>query len=187
MRLNWTSLYGSLNRWRIQFQRKLHGQNVLEHDKPTKTFSPSDLITFMESPFASAMDSYALSNPGMKKLMDSPDALLTSLQSRGNKHEQDVILKLELDGHDVFNIESCTKKEMLESTILAMREGKDMITNGYLSYEQFSGFTDILAKVPGDSLFGSYHYEVWDVKLSKQLKPYFAIQICCYVEIGFHN
>jgi len=48
---------------------------------------------------------------------------------------------------------------------------------------QFGGFTDYLVRVPGTSDFGDYHYEVWDTKLSKKLKPYFAVQLCSYIEM----
>ena len=64
-----------------------------------------------------------------------------------------------------------------------MKSGQEVITQGYLSLGQFGGFTDYLVRVPGASNFGDYHYEVWDTKLSKKLKPYFAIQLCCYIEM----
>lgn len=48
-----------------------------------------------------------------------------------------------------------------------------------LRYAALDSFT--IAK--GSSQLGSYHYEVWDTKLSRRLKPYFAIQLCCYAEL----
>jgi predicted RecB family nuclease len=47
----------------------------------------------------------------------------------------------------------------------------------------FRGYADFLVKVPGKSLLGNYHYEVWDTKLSKKIKPYFVIQLCCYADM----
>ena len=64
-----------------------------------------------------------------------------------------------------------------------MQEGKDIIVQGYLTLAPFAGSSDFLVKVKGPSNLGDYHYEVWDTKLSKKLKPYFAIQLCCYSEM----
>jgi len=38
-------------------------------------------------------------------------------------------------------------------------------------------------KVVGKSRFGHFHYEVWDTKLAKTVKPYFLIQLCCYADM----
>jgi uncharacterized protein len=140
----------------------------------------------MESPFASAMDRSKIYNPTLEKNIDPEDALFTSLQRKGEKHEKQFIEKLKLAGHCVFDSNQYSVKKTLNTTLVAMQEGKNIITGGYLSHEQFSGISDILAKVPGDSLLGDYHYEVWDIKLSKIIKPYFAIQLCCYVEMLQH-
>src|SRR5690606_15561396 len=40
-----------------------------------------------------------------------------------------------------------------------------------------------LLKVSGASLLGDYHYEVWDTKLASSVKPYFVVQLCCYVDM----
>ena len=52
-----------------------------------------------------------------------------------------------------------------------------------MQLDNFSGIADFLIKVSGKSKLGDYHYEVWDTKLSKKMKPYFAIQLCCYAEM----
>ena len=158
----------------------------MQYKKDVFLFSPSDLITFMDSPFASAMDRSKILNPALDNQIDPEDALFKSLQNKGDKHEQQFINRLKLEGHDILDNNQCSAKKTLETTLIAMQEGKNIIAGGYLSHEQFAGTSDILAKVPGNSLFGNYHYEVWDIKLSKKLKPYFAIQLCCYVDILQH-
>jgi uncharacterized protein len=40
-----------------------------------------------------------------------------------------------------------------------------------------------LIRIPGHSEFGDWQYEVWDTKLARGMKPYFAIQLCCYSEM----
>lgn len=149
-------------------------------------FSPSDLITFMDSPFASAMDKSRILNPALNQDIDPEDALFKSLQNKGDKHEKLFIENMKLEGCDIVDINQSSAPKTLEMTLAAMREGRNIIAGGYLSHGQFAGTSDILAKVPGKSLLGNYHYEVWDIKLSKQIKPYFAIQLCCYVDILQH-
>ena len=46
-------------------------------------FSPSDLITFMESPFASAMNRKRLHDPLLAEQMDRDDPLLVHLRKKG--------------------------------------------------------------------------------------------------------
>lgn len=146
-------------------------------------FSPSDLITFMESEYASAMERLKLDDASIADLMDNEDVVLKSLQNKGYEHEDAFTERLKGLGKDVLETKRATPELTIEATLEAMRSGQDVISQGYLSLDQFGGFTDYLIKVPGASNFGDYHYEVWDTKLSKSLKPYFAIQLCCYIEM----
>ena len=147
-------------------------------------FSPSDLITYMESPYASAMECIKLNDDEIKAQMDPPDALLTHLQKKGYEHEDRYSETLIKEGRSVHIIElHDDRSQMKVDTIKAMQEGKDIIVQGYLTLAPFAGSSDFLVKVKGPSNLGDYHYEVWDTKLSKKLKPYFAIQLCCYSEM----
>jgi predicted RecB family nuclease len=47
----------------------------------------------------------------------------------------------------------------------------------------FAGYSDFLVRTEGSSRLGSYHYEVWDTKLARSVKPYFAVHLCCYAEM----
>ena len=64
-----------------------------------------------------------------------------------------------------------------------MKNGVEVIAQASLESNNFSGIADFLIKVPGVSFLGDYHYEIWDTKLSKKMKPYFVIQLCCYAEM----
>ncbi len=146
-------------------------------------FSPSDLITFMESEYASAMERLKLEDTAIAELMDSEDVVLASLQQKGYDHEDAFTQQLKNEGKDVLETKRASPEQTFDATLEAMKAGQEVITQGYLSLGQFGGFTDYLVKVDGASNFGDYHYEVWDTKLSKKLKPYFAIQLCCYIEM----
>ena len=146
-------------------------------------FSPSDLITFMDSDFASFMERYRLEDSSQTSLMDQKDALLQNLQKKGFEHEDVFLASLVKEGKNVSVIENAQTKIMLLQTRKAMEEGVDIIAQAYLQLDNFGGVADFLVKVPGKSLLGDYHYEIWDTKLSKKMKPYFAIQLCCYAEM----
>jgi len=146
-------------------------------------FSPSDLITFMESAFASHMERSLLQDHNQSKHMDQEDKLLANLQKKGYAHEDAFLTSLISDGKNVVEITRANSDVMLEKTKKAMADGADVIAQAYLSLDNFSGMADFLMKIPGKSRLGNYHYEVWDTKLSKKMKPYFAIQLCCYSEM----
>jgi predicted RecB family nuclease len=147
-------------------------------------FSPSDLITYMDSPFASYMERLRIEDPNIRGLMDEEDTLLQSLQSKGYEHEDAFLGSLKSGGKTIVEVDKdCSTSASADQTIKAMKDGAEIIAQAYLSHERFAGYADFLFKVPGDSKLGAYHYEVWDTKLSKKLKPYFAVQLCCYSEM----
>ena len=146
-------------------------------------FSPSDLITFMESPFASYMDRCLIEDKSVSSLMDPEDEMLKVLRQKGYEHEDAFLEKLRYEGKEVVLIERVSPEAMQMRTREVMRSGVDVIAQAYLELDNFGGLSDFLIKVPGESKLGDFHYEVWDTKLSKKTKPYFAIQLCCYAEM----
>ena len=64
-----------------------------------------------------------------------------------------------------------------------MKNGVDVIVQGRLALNCFSGYSDFLVKIEGRSQLGEFHYEIWDTKLASQVKPTFIIQLCCYSEM----
>ena len=146
-------------------------------------FAPSDLITFMESPFASHMERWRLHDSSVSAHMDPEDKLLKSLQNKGHEHENAFLEELNTERKLVTSIERASSEVMQARTREAMRSGADVIAQAYLEMKNFGGLADFLVRVPGKSNLGDFHYEVWDTKLSKKMKPYFAIQLCCYAEM----
>ncbi len=144
-------------------------------------FSPSDLIQFMDSPFASWMEHLALLHPERTPVPDEHDALGDVLQELGNQHEQDVLASFLAQGLSVANIQHAANP--FQETLDAMRQGADVIYQARLELMPFKGYADFLIKVEGESCFGNYHYELYDTKLAKSAKPSFLIQLCCYAEM----
>ena len=146
-------------------------------------YSPSDLITFMESPFASWMEKAKILDPSFQELMDPEDEMLKLLQKKGYEHEADYLEVLKETGREIHEISSSSPEEIKAETSEAMKAGRDVITQAYLALEPFAGFADLLVREKGESRLGAFHYEVWDTKLSGKMKPYYAIQLCCYSEM----
>ncbi len=148
-------------------------------------YSPSDLCTYMQSPFASWMDRYAKQCPQKDApVEDTADALNVVLQKRGYQHEEDLISELQNQGKTVFTVaDKLSKEEKAKETLAAMTRGEEVIFQAFLELTPFKGYADFLVKVPGESNLGDFHYEVWDTKLSRQVKPKFLVQLCCYAEM----
>jgi hypothetical protein len=89
-------------------------------------FSPSDLITYMESPFASAMNRKRLFDPTLAEQMDPDDALLVYLRKKGFAHEDAFVQTLQRDGADICAIADDTPERMIDQTIKAMQAGREV-------------------------------------------------------------
>jgi len=143
------------------------------------TFSPSDLITFMESEYASWMDRFYLEFPGAVQ-PDQDTAEDRILQARGEEHERAFLCELTDSGHDVCDLKTVTDPN---AAIEAMKAGREIIYQARLASGCFAGIADFLVRLGGNSVLGNYQYEAWDTKLARKPKPYFIIQLCCYSEM----
>ena len=157
---------------------------MYKDDNGKLVYSPSDLIVYMESPFASWMN--RLEKEGLTDSIDkdAADSMMSVLARKGLAHEQAYLEYLKADGKDVCEIdESLGRAEQELATIEAMHSGAEVIFQARLVLGDFAGYADFLIKVPGASKLGDYHYSVWDTKLARKAKPYFAVQLCCYAEM----
>lgn len=146
-------------------------------------YSPSDLCRFMSSPFASWMERYSIETPDHDFKRDETDAMLGLLQDKGEAHEAALLDEFRKQDKVIAEIDGDSVDEKRVNTLAAMESGAEIIFQACLQKSPFRGFADFLVKVPGESRLGDYHYEVWDTKLSKTPKPYFAVQLCCYAEM----
>ncbi len=144
-------------------------------------FSPSDLTQYMDSPFASWMEHLAGTNPELLPVPDEDDAMMALLQKQGNVHELATLALFREMGLTVVDLNGIS--DAVNAASAAMQSGADIIYQAALALMPFQGRADFLVKVTGTSLFGDFHYEIWDTKLAKVVKPYFIIQLCCYVEM----
>ena len=145
----------------------------------TLVFSPSDLIVFMASPFASWMERLTLEHPDHGIESDCRDPLLQTLANRGMQHERAYLDQLTAQGLDMVVIDDPDPQAAEAATSAAMQAGADVIYQARLGRldtdHGFIGIADFLRKRPGTSRLGDYHYEPWDTKLARKAKPYFVI------------
>ena len=139
-------------------------------------FSPTDLVRYLASPFASWMDRYHLEFPGRIKPDDETEDQKL-IASSGDKHEADVLGKLESEFPGLTAISKDRDSEARISTLKAIESKAPIIYQARLELGEFAGYADFLF------LSSEGTYQVWDSKLARAAKPYYAIQLCCYSEM----
>ena len=149
-------------------------------------FSATDISRFMHSPFASWMQRLQLSYPNICPAPDAKNELLASLANRGNLYEAKIIDSFKQKALQVLTITGDNTAQKLLATRKAMAAGVAVIAQAQLQQDNFIGFADLLVKIDTtnkSSNFGNYYYQIYEIKLSKELKVEFVIQVCCYCEM----
>lgn len=149
-------------------------------DSQNLHYSPSDLTQYIDSPFASWMEHLACTHPECLPMPDEEDAMMALLKKQGEVHELKTLAMFREQGLEVIDLSQSLDGNL---TLTAMQSGVDVIYQATLELQPFRGQADFLVKVPGKSGLGDFYYEVWDTKLSKTIKPYFLVQLCCYAEM----
>ena len=70
-----------------------------------------------------------------------------------------------------------------EDTVAAMRCGTDVIVQGRLEHGSWAGWADVLLRVPGESVFGSWRYEPVETMLAIETRGATLLQLCLYAEL----
>ena len=147
--------------------KKISGQLV---------YSPTDLVRYLGSPFASWMDRAYLENPEAATPDEDTEEERLFAQS-GQEHEQNVLKELKASGRTVVEIQTADLAAAHEQTHAAIMAKSPVIYQAALHSGQFAGFADFLM------LDAQGRYQVWDTKLARSPKPYYAVQLCCYAEM----
>lgn len=142
-------------------------------------YSPSDLNAFLENEAVTWLDRYDVEFPEVL-VRDEAAEEDKIVQSAGEQHEQRILNSFR-EQAEVAVIDR--KEGALLETLAAMKVGHKVVYQARLERDDFAGWADFLIRVDGDSDLGGWHYEVWDSKLARSMKPYFAIQLCCYSEM----
>ena len=152
-------------------------------------FSPTDIVKFFESEFASYMDHFE--KVASKEILKSQDVYrdpIDSLQDiigkMGDDHEKEIVENLEKK-NQIIKIEKdkYDRKICIEQTSSAIKNGTDKIYQAAISADRMFGYVDILEKTKGHSKLGNYHYIPCDIKIATHPTPSAIIQLCCYCDI----
>ena len=139
-------------------------------------YSPSDLVLYLKSPFASWMDRYYLENSGaVTPDEETEDAKL--IAETGNQHECAVLNEFRSSTPKLVEVIKADFDTARVETRSAIKSKAPIIYQAALESGQFAGLADFLLL----DAFGKY--QVWDTKLARSPKPYYAIQLCCYSEM----
>lgn len=143
-------------------------------------YAPSDLVTYLESPFASWMQRlYVEGASGIQPDEESADLKL--IQDQGNLHEEKHLQKLKNRDLDVVEIAQFGENAAKE-TVAAIEDRSEAVFQARLSRDDFSGMADFVVLGEPDEA-GERHYQVQDTKLASNAKPYHLLQLCCYAEM----
>jgi hypothetical protein len=113
-------------------------------------YSPSDLIRFLESPFASWMDRFHLENPdALSPDEDSEDKKLTA--QIGDQHEGSVLERLKPAVPSLIEIPKCDFAVAKAETLSAIKSKAPIISQPALEDGQFAGYADFL--IPHNQTF----------------------------------
>ena len=148
----------------------------MQKDSGHLLFSPSDLVRYLASPFASWMDRYHLENPGAVT-PDEPTADEKLIAQTGDQHERTVLDEFKSSAASPVEIPKNDRAAARKMTLAAIRAKAPIIYQAALENGRFTGFADFL------TLDASGRYQVWDTKLARSPRPYYAIQLCCYSEM----
>lgn len=148
----------------------------------TFQLTASDLVGYLNCRHLTVLDrAVAEGAIGRPKVWDP---LLKILSERGAAHEHDYVRHLEADGLEVIRIEGVEVTDgALAETLAAMKSGAQVIVQGALASENWTGRADILRKVDSPSTFGPWSYEVIDTKLARETKAGAIIQLCLYSDL----
>ncbi|MCF7674245.1 MAG: TM0106 family RecB-like putative nuclease [Akkermansiaceae bacterium] len=139
-------------------------------------YSPTDLIRFMESPFASWMERLRFEDPA-RAVPDENSEDAELIARTGDKHEERFLQNLRDEGRDIASIPKDHFDTALDLTRQAIADAREVIYQGALAMDRFGGFTDFIVRAESGG------YEIWDTKLARHTKPYHLVQLCCYAEM----
>ena len=140
--------------------------------------SPSDLNNFVSCKYHAFNDLNEHKN-GLKK-KDPPEDMKLWIRY-GDEHEKKHLKVLQKKYSNNITIDPTkSDDERYKNTIDAIKAGYDFIYKAYFIDNKFRGEADFIIKNNQKSELGDYSYEVYDTKITKNLKPKHVLQITAY-------
>ena len=143
--------------------------------------SPSDLNNFVACKYT-ALNEIKFHNKEIQKSADKANDKLW--KEMGVEHEKKHFKLLKQKYKKSITIKSdLDEYGRLNETIRAIQDGYDLIYHAYLVDENFRGEADFLIKCNTPSDLGDYSYEVYDTKITRNLRPRHVTQITAYSDM----
>ena len=151
-------------------------------------YSASDIVGALECRHLAHLERAALDGHLRRPMRTDP--VLDRIAQRGFEHEKRFREELIRNGLSVVEIPhdaTLPRAEQVvrgrEATLVAMREGADVIYQAVLFEGRCLGYADFLRRVEQPSELGPWSYEVWDTKLARHAKASAVLQLSMYSEI----
>ena len=147
-----------------------------------KLFSATDIVNFLECEHLTALDIKNLEEKLQKAPVDEQAKLI---QDKGIAHEAAYVKKIQSTDLSFIDISKAgsSNEEKAHATLMAMKNGIEIIFQATFLDDQFLGYADFLRRIETPSSLGSYSYEVLDTKLSLSVKAKFVIQLAFYSDL----
>jgi len=168
---------------------------TVSHISHVRMWTPSDLVVFHDSPFASWMNRLVREQPKhpLAQQRDEPDAFMQMLGKKGTIGEiaamNKLFVSLGLSIVDLSDAPGKSPQDKAAATREAMRQQPDVIYQAPLASGEFYGIADFLVRTDllggGGAAAGGgpATYTVWDAKLTRSPRPQQVVQLCCYAEM----
>jgi uncharacterized protein len=151
-------------------------------------YAATDLVGFLACSHRLALERAALAGLVKKPIRDDPTIDL--IARRGEAHEARYLEQLRRSGRTIAEIENGEGfadrgdglRAAAEATLVAMREGADVVYQATFFDGTWVGHADFLLRVERPGALGPWSYEVADTKLARKAKAGAILQICSYVD-----
>src|SRR5262245_16128594 len=127
--------------------------------------SPTDLLVFFDSAFASWMDRFHADHPEQGRRPE-PDEYDKVIAAHGAAHEKRYLENLKSDGRDVCIIER--GRGAFDATAAAISAGREVIYQAALRRDDFQGYADFLFRINEPSPKHAWSYTIADTKLARK-------------------
>jgi len=147
-------------------------------DSQRLVLSASDVVDHLACRHLTELNLTHLDTPLERGPIDETVKLLAK---KGDLWERRYLALLKTRHRDVVEISvTLNRNEAAAATIEAMRAGVEIIYQATLLTPGFLGRTDFLRKIPLETCFGDWGYEVLDTKLPKKAKASHVLQLAFY-------
>ena len=164
------------------------GESAMQLIDKRLVYSATDLVAFLECRHLANLERAVALRHLRPPFRDDP--VLDRMARRGREYEARFLESLGAENLRIEEIrppDTVSPSRAVQSehaaTLLAMRDGVDVIYQAVLLGDRRLGYADFLRRVERPSDLGAWSYEVWDTKLARQPTAPAVLQISMYSDL----